>query len=152
MVWQKGRYHYMYFTLIVFGWKDLIGVTLSGTRRCFQIQQVWLSALRKKGLKYVATVYVSTAPESSGGMLYTTPSDACHCAWWCKACMQLFSHGKPFHEAPSAQFCADVKARKGLNLVIDQQSVGDFYALCSSALSDPLCTCSDASWLSHCGS
>lgn len=33
----------------------------------------------------------STAPESSGSMLYTTPSNAWHCTWWCKGYMQLKS-------------------------------------------------------------
>jgi len=32
---------------------------------------------------------VSTALESSGGVLYTTASDALHCTWWCMALMQL---------------------------------------------------------------
>ncbi len=37
------------------------------------------------------TEHVSTAPESSGSMLYTTPSNAWHCTWWCKGYMQLKS-------------------------------------------------------------
>ena len=29
------------------------------------------------------------APESNGGVLYTTASDTLHCSWWCMAWMQL---------------------------------------------------------------
>ena len=43
---------------------------------------------------------VSTAPESNGGELYTTPADAWHCAWWSYACVQLLGHGNPIHKAP----------------------------------------------------
>ena len=47
---------------------------------------------------------VSTALESSGGVLYTTASDALHCTWRCMAWMQLLGHGNPFHEALYALF------------------------------------------------
>ena len=40
---------------------------------------------------------VSTALESSGGVLYTTASSALHCTCWCMAWMQLRGHGNPFH-------------------------------------------------------
>ncbi len=47
---------------------------------------------------------ISTALESSGGVLYTTASNALHCTWWCMAWMQLLGHGNPFHEALYALF------------------------------------------------
>ncbi len=36
-----------------------------------------------------STEQVSTAPESSGAMLYSTSSIPCQCIFWCEARMQL---------------------------------------------------------------
>lgn len=36
-----------------------------------------------------STEHVSISPEFSGTMLYTTPFNAWHWAWWFEACMQL---------------------------------------------------------------
>ncbi len=49
-------------------------------------------------------------------MLYTPPSDAWHCTWWCEVCMQLLSYGKLFHEALPSQFlCWHKNASGSLN-------------------------------------
>ena len=47
---------------------------------------------------------VSTAPESSNGLLHTTSAGPCHCTWRCEAFMQLLREENPFHEAPDSQF------------------------------------------------
>lgn len=50
-------------------------------------------------------------------------------------------------------FCADVNARGGFLQLLRQQSVGSFYALCTSALaSSALYLYVTTRWLSCCGS
>lgn len=61
---------------------------------------------RQRSVFHHSTEQGCTAPESSGSVLYATPSDAWHCTCWCKACMLLPGHKNPFHEAHS--FCAKV--------------------------------------------
>ncbi len=56
-----------------------------------------------------STQHISTAPDSSGDVLYTTISNALHCT--CEACMQLLGHGNPFHKA-----CVDINASGSLEL------------------------------------
>lgn len=48
---------------------------------------------------------LSAAPESRGGVLYTTPVDTWHYACWPWACVLLHGHKNPLHEeAPDAVF------------------------------------------------
>ena len=53
--------------------------------------------VRRKSVIRHSRELVSTALESSGGVLYTTASDTLHCTWWCITWMQLLGHGNPFH-------------------------------------------------------
>ena len=51
------------------------------------------------------------------------------------SCLSMETHAM---KLTAHSFSADVIVRGGLDL-FSQQSVGDFYALCASALGDPLC-------------
>lgn len=63
----------------------------------------------------------STAPVPSGGMRYTTPSNACHCNWWCKHtdCMQMLEPWKLIpHRSWSTVSCAELHARGSWNIAV----------------------------------
>uniref|UniRef100_A0A667ZGL3 Transmembrane protein 214 n=1 Tax=Myripristis murdjan TaxID=586833 RepID=A0A667ZGL3_9TELE len=81
-------------------WKHKVATVLLATAKPRLVHQI---ARRGSGIRH-SREHVSTALESSGGVLYTTASDTLHCAWLCKAWMQLLGHGNPFHEALYALF------------------------------------------------
>jgi len=110
----------------------------------------WRSAIRHSRER------VSTALESSGGVLYTTALDALHCTWWCMAWMQPLVHGNPFHEALYALFLCQSEGHMKFGGLyrFTLQKVGDLCALCASASTDSALSFSwpRTLWLSCCRS
>ena len=98
---------------------------------------------------------VSTAPESNGGELYTTPAMALRMGIL-GLCAQVLSHGNPFHEVPDLKksHCANVASRSSLQLGNEcctrGQAIFTCYVLQHSAV--PFCELVGPTifWLSRC--
>ena len=77
------------------------------------------------------------ALESSGGVVYTTASDALHCNWWCMAWMQLLGHRNPWSSL-----------RTVLGLIWRPHEVWSSVAIDCAESRRPLCTmCLSIRWL-----
>lgn len=76
-----------------------------------------------------------SSPQSPVVSASLTPSDACHCIWWCEACMQMLSHGNPWSSRRTV-FVQILTVEMWSSSSMEQQSVGDFHTPYASALSD----------------
>jgi hypothetical protein len=103
-----------------------------------------------------AKEHVSTAPESNGGELYTTPANAWHCAWLSQACMRLGSECCNFstRRSCSVSLCGlplcrwAVVAPRRFHFTITALTV-DWAALAGQKLNKPTGWKGDILWLCH---
>ena len=80
-----------------------VGTMHSGRQNSPGICQTQICPLDCQMVKSLFREHISTALESNGVELCTTPAEAWYCAWGCQACVRLLSHGNPFHEARNEQ-------------------------------------------------
>ena len=90
---------------------------------------------------------ISTALEYSGSVLYTTPSSALHCNWWCMAWMQVLSHGNLFHDCINLATSAQYAPQHPLTLLCHFTWPTISWLSCCRSQSLTLCYNTTDSWL-----